>query len=224
MKIRNLAIIALLATLCVATAAAQNSAVTTDDQNTTPSRRRTRVEVRTGHELRIGVGAFSRPGYKEFGGGGCMDMVATSSDLSSAKVYFGNTYYTGAYSVGYVYRFTRLVSFGLTATYAENHSYAYDTFSGERLGSLFDHYISFVPMVRLHWLNRRWVSLYSAVGIGITIDYNRYSVHEVETNNDVNITGQITPLGITVGRRLFGFAEVGYGAQGIIVGGIGYKF
>ncbi len=65
----------------------------------------------------------------------------------------------------------------------------------------------------------------SAGGIGVGVDYYKSNQPNDSYHNAAfNLRGQITPLGITVGRRLFGFAEFGYGAQGIIVGGIGYKF
>lgn len=218
MKTKILATIATLATLCVATATAQNSAVTTDDANVKSSRR-TRVDVRTGHELRIGAGAFSRPGYpKEWS---CRGYQGETIDDSSVR---SRMHYAGSYSIAYVYRFNRLVSFGLTAVWALNYDNIKDIDSGIRYTD-YNHYIGFMPTVRLHWFNSRWVELYSAGGIGVGVDYYK-SNKPNDSYHDAafNLRGQITPFGITVGRRLFGFAEFGYGAQGIIVGGIGYKF
>lgn len=79
-----------------------------------------------------------------------------------------------------------------------------------------------MPVVRFTWLNRRWVRMYTSLGLGATfatgVDY------ETERFNDDLFAFQFTPIGISVGRSLFGFAEVGVGAQGALMMGVGYKF
>lgn len=156
-------------------ASAESSQTATFDESRTRLRRRYRIPVRLGHELRFGVGAYGIPGYNvNFG---CYDyapMRYSASSLAvfnSVKLYEGPLYYTGAYSLGYSYRFTRVIGFGLTVEYEHENANYYDF-----------------------------------------------------SYTDTILTGQFTPLGITVGRRFFGFAEVGIGAQGCLICGLGYKF
>lgn len=210
-------------------ASADGTQTVTFDESRTRLRRRDRIPVRLGHELRFGVGAYGIPGYNvNFG---CYDyapMRYSASSLAvfnSVKLYEGPLYYTGAYSLGYSYRFTRVIGFGLTVSYAGRHGKFYDTFDKSVLGHYGAEFITFMPMLRIHWLNGKFYSLYSAFGFGLTVEYEHENANYYDFSyTDTILTGQFTPLGITVGRRFFGFAEVGIGAQGCLICGLGYKF
>ncbi len=119
-----------------------------------------------------------------------------------------------------------MISVGLTVSYAGRHRKNYDSFDKSVLGHYGEEFITFMPMLRVHWLNGKLYSLYSVVGLGLGVehDHNCDKKGKNDTYNDLLVPGQFTPFGITVGRRLFGFAEVGVGAQGCLICGIGYKF
>lgn len=190
-------------------------------------RRRDRIQVRLGHELRFGAGAYSIPGMGYYYRYDPANRYYSSSlhGFNLSKSYVGPLYYTGTYSLGYSYRFNRVIGFGLTVSYSGRHGKCYDSFDKSVLGNSGADFITFMPMLRVHWLNGKLYSLYSAVGIGITVEQEyEKSFRRNYSFTDTMLTGQFTPLGITVGRRLFGFAEVGVGAQGCLICGIGYKF
>ena len=73
------------------------------------------------------------------------------------------------------------------------------------------------------------VRLYSYAGIGIS--FNHYSNDSVgypgkgRKYHDLMFAGQVTPIGVTVGKSIFGFAELGLGTcfSGIAFG-VGYRF
>lgn len=73
-----------------------------------------------------------------------------------------------------------------------------------------------------YYLKRRNVGLYALGGMGCFIvtsgNYNNYSNY-----NNFGLTLQLTPLGIRFGRKLGGFAEIGYGYKGLVNMGISLK-
>ena len=101
----------------------------------------------------------------------------------------------------------------------------------ERVSSIVDHSrvdafnyndITIMPVVRFAWVNRGIVQLYSGVGMGIT-----YGVHDATLSKKARSLGMaydVTFVGITVGRRWFGYLDIGAGNRGVISAGIGCRF
>lgn len=194
-------------------------------------RRRDRIQVRLGHELRFGVGAYG-VGFVFFGYTGCCYTPThfsgsgyTLKSFELSKIYSGNEYYTGVYSLDYAYRFNRTISFGASFNYACVTTKYHNLSDDSHAGGINQHYMSVMPMLRAYWLNSKYVCLYSALGLGVTVER---SVEKIGNHSYVSVdtlfAGQFTPLGLSVGKRLYGFAEFGVGTQGVIIGGIGYKF
>jgi len=236
---KNLLLIVIFALLCIDAFAQQSaaSAAAPDETRTatvveerTRLRRRDRIPVRLGHELRLGAGAYG-VGYVFLGYTGCYEYPSfmrgdfSLKDFEFSKIYADAEYYTGVYSLNYSYRFNRTVSFGVAFSYA-GVTRRYRSLSDDSsAGGDNRHFISLLPLLRLYWLNSKFVCLYSSVGLGVTVERdiekfgNRRFVH-----NETMFAGQFSPLGLTVGKRLYGFAELGVGTQGVIIGGIGYRF
>lgn len=234
---KKLLLIAILAVICIDASAQQQSETTADGIRTATIgdggvrlRRRDRILVRLGHELRFGVGAYG-VGYVILGYTGCYDGAPmfrggySLQDFEFSKIYADAEYYTGVYSLNYSYRFNRTVSFGAALSYAGVTRRYRSIADDSSAGGDNRHFFSVMPLLRLYWLNSRYVSLYSSVGLGVTVERdvekfgNRRLVH-----NEILFAGQFSPFGITVGKRLYGFAEFGVGTQGVIIGGIGYRF
>lgn len=233
---KKLLLIAILAVICI-DAFAQQTATTSDGSQSatlygerTRLRRRDRIPVRLGHELRFGAGAYG-VGYTILGYTGCYDGSPmfrggySLQDFEFSKIYADAEYYTGVYSLNYSYRFNRTVSFGAALCYAGVTRRYRSIADDSSAGGDNRHFFSVMPLLRLYWLNSRYVCLYSSVGLGVTVERdiekfgNRRLVH-----TETMFAGQFSPLGITVGKRLYGFAELGVGTQGVIIGGIGYRF
>lgn len=84
-----------------------------------------------------------------------------------------------------------------------------------------------VPTVRFTYLNRPIVRLYSSIGVGVGFcrERTRNVDGHIEANrNEHFCPAEVTILGVSVGRRLFGFAELSTGSMGVCSAGIGYKF
>lgn len=76
-------------------------------------------------------------------------------------------------------------------------------------------YLSIIPALRLNWVNKRIFTLYTKAAFGISYDTNEDKAYGAV---------QLSPLGITFGKRLYGTVELGIGRQGVLVLGLGYRF
>ena len=78
--------------------------------------------------------------------------------------------------------------------------------------------ITCIPHARFYWLNRKNVRVYTGVGLGVTL--GKYRAKE-----EAYFTAQLTPVGITTGRKIFLFGETAIGSS--YMGGkfgVGYRF
>ena len=82
--------------------------------------------------------------------------------------------------------------------------------------------ITLMPMIRFAWVNRGMVQLYSSLGLGAT-----YEFYENTLTSEIQRFGvayDVTFFGIAVGRKWFGYLDIGAGNRGIISAGFGYRF
>jgi len=76
-----------------------------------------------------------------------------------------------------------------------------------------------VPQCRFNWLRRDLVKMYSSIGVGFLAGQDMYDEFLILP------VGQVSPVGIEVGRKVFGFCELGIGM--LYTGakaGIGFRF
>ncbi len=125
--------------------------------------------------------------------------------------------------LSYDYRFKKWFDLGATVSYYGEYSDLYSSDGWSPVRRDRTHYISVMPVVRFTWLNKNWVRMYSSFGLGATIEHGR-RYYDDRPYRDVLVALQFTPIGISVGRSLFGFAEIGVGSQGVLMMGVGYKF
>ena len=168
------------------------------------------------HEVRLTAGAWPLIPY--------MNRWATCSDrdFEADRPHRGALYASGAWSLAYDYRFKRWFDLGLALSYYGEYNRLYSNTDRSFVGHARTHYVSVLPVVRFTWLDRRWVRMYSAAGLGLTVERGVYG--RDSSYRDLLPAFQFTPVGISVGRALFGFAEIGFGAQGTAMIGVGYKF
>lgn len=91
----------------------------------------------------------------------------------------------------------------------------------QRVSTLSSNNIAIIPIARFAWLRRGIVQLYSGVGIGLALGFNEHLSY-VETLTD--LAYDVTFIGISIGRELFGYIDLGAGYRGLISFGIGYRF
>ena len=142
-----------------------------------------------------------------------------------------NKHYVGPIGLEYYYHFTPLIGVGGTVVFATNNN---DGFYKEDLISHYNKsYFTVMPSAKFNWLRKEKWGLYSKVAIGgtlATISFQDYDIDdqksdEKATTKDLVFNFQASLLGVEAGgRNVRGFAEFGIGEQGIILGGVRYKF
>lgn len=170
------------------------------------------------HEFRISAGAF--PFFSnDMGDWDYRYDVRTGLDAS--KRYRGSTYTTGAVTASYCYRYLRWLDFGISLSYTNEYYWMYSNIDNAGIKRHMAHFISIIPTARFTWFRRRSVRMYSACGLGVT-----FLTGDIDKKytSDSGVGLQLTYFGISAGKRVFGFAELGTGAHGTLIGGVGYRF
>ena len=103
--------------------------------------------------------------------------------------------------------------------YKEDDTHAWDEWT---------HLATVTFNVKFYWLNRKWVRVYSGVGVGLGIVSTNAGVENAEEaagrSTKLLPTFDLRLIGLTVGQRLYGRFEVGTLNTGLVTAGIGYRF
>lgn len=135
---------------------------------------------------------------------------------------------TNAWTAAYTYNFNRIFALSAGLTYEGGWSDKYKRGDGTHIARLSSHYLTPMLTARFSWLNRRIVRMYSSFGAGMAVCLADTVIESADTyyrRPRTYISLQVAPVGISVGGKLFGFAEVGLGT--IYCGGclgLGYRF
>ncbi len=182
------------------------------------------------HDVRIGIGANPLnsylTGWKTVRG--CVDWDESYATLSGRYnenlIGVGPTYTFGALSAAYTYRPVRWLEVGATLVYVGEYSTRYYNIDKAKVSHDMVHDISIIPTVRFMYYSSGVVRLYSKVGFGIGIHVEK-TEYSYGSGTDVVPAWEVCLFGISVGRRVFGYAEVlSFGATGLVSAGIGYRF
>ncbi len=173
------------------------------------------------YEVRLGWGGYPLMDsymFDESPFGNCDIAYASPSLGNLYRDYTGPKYMTGIISGEFNMIFKKwfTLSIGLNAN-GEFH-YIYDGVTSQCKGSSGTAAISLVPQARFTYLNREYVKLYSSIGAG-AVAY--ISKDETEMAPEFHIS----PIGIMVGKKVFGFFETGIGTLYMgCMAGIGFRF
>lgn len=146
--------------------------------------------------------------------------LSFSDYLKDENIRRGSTYVTGIIHLTYTYRLKRWFEISGKFVYSGIYTNYYDSVLDD--SSLYRHGIhtmSAVVTARLVWLNRRYVRLYSSIGVGLSTI--------VETGDDrkayTQFAADFAYFGIKAGGKIYGFAELSAGVSGYITAGIGFN-
>lgn len=169
------------------------------------------------YEFRLGWGGYPNMDYENFTVWPGFDYTDTPiKDMFSD--YDGNTYMTGNIMAAFDIRMKKWFTFSIGLAADGVWKNTYDIVTGNKVGRVSGYIFTVMPQAKFTWVNREMVRLYSSVGLGITAG-------EFDRVSDCFPAGQAVLLGISVGRRFVGFAELGSGTMymgGMI--GVGYRF
>lgn len=145
-----------------------------------------------------------------FDGGGIHDIYEKAGIFSEELI-------TNSWTFSYTYNFTKILAVSASMSYEGGWYREFSREDRSRIFSVSNHYISPLVGFRASWLNRSFVRMYSSLALGVSL--------KLADDASVIFAGQFTPLGISFGRKLYGFVEMGYGS--VYAGGcagIGYRF
>jgi len=137
----------------------------------------------------------------------------------------------GGITLGYNRSLSKTVMFGFMLSY-ENFGSS-GTYDPDGSGTLYsadisDHVISEMATFTVNYVNKPLVRLYSAAGLGVSMVFSHVQGSSpgalAETDRQVHFAGQVTLIGLRVGRTVGGFVEIGVGSAAMLSGGISYKF
>ena len=153
------------------------------------------------------------------------------SDVVSAI--FGARYENGAFigplSAEYFYHVSPLVGVGGIGVYSHHKQ---DVIQNEVVtGKQISNYYTVMPAVKFNWLRKKQWGMYSKLAAGYTRanysttgkDSDGSNTKDSSSDNFFNF--QASLVGIEAGNRsVRGFAELGFGEQGLIHGGVRFRF
>ena len=174
------------------------------------------------NELGVDAGPFSFMGSAVNITVGFFDALGSSLShrATDMKLY-------GHYGLHYYYQVKPWCQVGFRATF-EGAGYTHYTDSTRT--AISDKYsmgfVTLMPSVRFTYLNRPWVRLYSGVDLGVSYlwDDRGSSQSEKSSQQNVSCAFNITPIGITVGKSVYGLLETNFGYASYVVVGIGCRF
>lgn len=180
------------------------------------------------HDFRLGIGAY--PGFADaFELDRDYDYWARTSPsemYDDRLTYMGEERVTGSITASYSFRFTKLLSLGASFSYAGQSRNHYNLSDDTKAASTRLDRFMLTPMVRLSWMNRSNVRLYSQAGLGLgyVLQHDDRLPSSSLSRSTAFVSMQMTFIGLSVGRKFFGFTELGCGTQGVLIAGIGYRF
>lgn len=164
------------------------------------------------NEISVGVGG---PSFWAILDG--IECGPRSSDGVIEPLYgkkYGDKHYTPSYSVSYNYYTKKWLSFNTRLSYSGSYRYVY-TGTDSHVDYLeVTPCVTLMEMVRFHYMNKEKVRLYSSIGAGVSLAVD-----------SLLPSLQFTFFGVSFGKKVFGFVEMGMGTEYIsYLGGIGYRF
>lgn len=137
--------------------------------------------------------------------------------LYESSKFYTKQFISGTWSVQYVYNFTKVIALRVSLSYEGGWTKNYSRQTDAVLSCVSNHFLTPMAGLRVSWLNRGLVRMYSGIDFGVCINFKKIT--------DVNLAGQLTAVGLSLGTQIFGFAELGIGS--VYMGGcigVGYRF
>lgn len=194
----------------------------------------------TKHEVQVSVGSASNSeiisGLSE--AFGSLGEIMVTSIMTAGNVYAFDSYenekYLPSLAVGYYYNVSKMVAVG--GYFAMNgmtrdiygHLNTQTRDSKKKVGESDRYNFSLIPSVKFHWVRTKYFGFYSKVGIGAMLMTEKAESDNGGTSksdSDLMFDFDITPIGLDGGtEHIRAFAEFGLSEQGMLCGGLRYKF
>ncbi len=157
------------------------------------------------------------------------NFAITATDLFTGGHYqSNNSKCWGALSIGYSYKLARNIRLGLTYSFSQIKK---DIVLGSSsaLGEKNDTYNVLLPNMKIYWLNKNNITLYSRAGVGVVFAKSEQEFNSNAQANKIEdktfLSWQASPIGIEIGRsNIIAFAEAGFGYMGSVQVGALFRF
>lgn len=187
------------------------------------------VKAQTGkHEIRIGYSEGSSLKLKdEFLGGFANAIVSAIVPDANAYVQKDNKQ-LGVFGVGYRNQITDRLKVGGDLGYMKSEQTlgpkAATTKNTDDIKKT-QHLFIAMPVIEYSYIKTPWLNFYGSAAAGVNIISSTERKNgQTAKESKVGFAYQVSPAGLRVGKKLAGFAEVGYGNKGIVTAGISYGF
>ena len=145
------------------------------------------------------------------------DIVFSDTNLKNQKS-------KGGIHLSYAYTPKNSWFFGATIVYNGSE---YDVIANDvNYGKQSYSYYTFAGEVGLNYLKKEYFRLYGLINLGLTYTDSEFTEKESGkkfTSGDSVFDFQITPLGLSFGKKFGGFANLGFGYRGVANFGIYYR-
>jgi hypothetical protein len=166
------------------------------------------------HEVAVSFGAASNSDWVN-----ALEHITTVM-VTVGGVKYENEKYAGPFSAEYFYHPSKMIGLGGIFVYGQNTQDV--TSGGTKLGELTQSYYTLMPAVKFNWVQSKYFGFYSKLGAGATLRAEKY---DDNSDNVLHFNWQASLLGLEAGiPTVRAFMELGCGEQGIISGGLRYKF
>ena len=173
-------------------------------------------DYETKHEVAVSYGIDSNSqiidAFEEIGGA-----------MFGAKL--ENEKFFGPISVEYFYHLQPWFGVGGIAVFGVNTQ---DAMSGsDKVGESKNSYYTLMPAMKFDYLRKKHFGMYSKIAVGATLRTEKMDgkTSGDDSDSEIHVNWQVSLLGMDFGgQQLRGFVELGTGEQGILLGGIRYKF
>lgn len=143
-----------------------------------------------------------------------------SAPFSSSSI--EKDWWFGPLGFEYFYHMDNRFSLGCVTVFGHRGGDLYE--GNTKCGELAANYFTVMPAVKYMWWSNANLGLYSKAAIGAT--YRTEKIDDINySENKIHVNGQFSAIGFEGGSlKVRGFAELGFGEQGIFFTGLRYKF
>ena len=173
------------------------------------------------HEVSV---AYGGPSLSQFGSGlgEGLGLAFTNSEYDDGNIF-------GPISAEYFYHPNnpRLAVGGIITYSKWDSDVLRRSNHNDKLGERNSNYLSVMPGIKWYWVNKNSFGFYSKAAAGPMFVFCKsedYESNKSLTQNGTYFLFQCSPIGIEFGGKFRGFAEIGLGEQGVLLGGLRYKF
>jgi len=130
---------------------------------------------------------------------------------------------SGQFLIGYRYRPRKHIMWGGDFAF-EQYKTTYSR-NGEYIAHTDSRYVTFAAAYTYAWIHRPVIQVYSGLGAGMIFLQHIYEGEDQrDPQSAMSIAFQLNLLGLKVGKRLYGFTELGFGYRGLGTIGLAYQF